>query len=139
MNATPDQQGDPEAVTVQELLLALMTYPLDAPLWTGENGVGGGALMVDVSPGDDTVTVWEGHVWERPKAYERPDEVVRVVERGHPGDDFAVAQEFLDWLRSQSIGLVNPGHGHNETDSPVLEAQRARLAQAFAERGDAER
>lgn len=141
MNAAHGESADPQPVTVQELLLALVTYPLDAPLWTTENGGGGGELWVDTDPGDTgaevNMAVWTGHAWERPKAYEPP--VVRIVERGHPGDDFAVAQEFLDWLRSQSIGLVNPGHGHNETDSPVLEAQRARLAQAFAERGDAER
>lgn len=123
--STPNPNADPEVVTVRELLLALVTYPLDAPLWTTENGGGGGELWVDTDPGDTgaevNMAVWTGHAWERPKAYEPP--VVRIVERGHPGDDFAIAQEFLAWLRP------------DDRD----ESTWTDLAREFAEREDDER
>lgn len=125
MNAAHGENAEPQPVTVRELLLALVTYPLDAPLWTTENGGGGGELWVDTDPGDTgadvNMVIWEGNAWERPKAYRPPE--VRIVERGHPGDDFAIAQEFLNWLRP------------DDRD----ESTWADLAREFAERGDDQR
>ncbi len=128
--ATPE----PEKVTVAELLLALASYPLDAEVTTYENGGGGGALQVTLVDGEEWAELWEGHRYERPKHYERPDVIVQEVQRSDAGEEFAIANEFLAYLRSQSISLVHDGQGHNETASPILPTTRARLAEEFATR-----
>lgn len=121
--ATPE----PKRTTVAELILALASYPLDGVVTIVDPFVDLG-VIVD----DDYHTVYHEH--EGTTHYERPDVIVQEVQRGDPGDDFVTAGEFLDWLRSQSIGLSTPAHGHNETDSPLPESARARLAEEFARR-----
>lgn len=118
-------------VTVAELLLALASYPQDATVTIADP-----FMDLGVEIGDDYQTVYQRG--ERAHHYEPPavEETAAPVEpkRSHPGDDYAAAQDVLDWLRQRGIGLVNPGQGHNETASPVPEAQRAQLARDFAAR-----
>jgi hypothetical protein len=113
-------------VTVAELLLALASYPQDAIVTIADPFIDLGVMV-----GDEYHTVYEFNTVTH---YERPDIVVQEVERSHPGDEFAIANEFLTWLRRQSIGLTNVGQGHNETASPVGRTQLDRLPQQFAER-----
>lgn len=128
----PRKKADPPTVphvTVAELLLALASFPQDASLTTYENGGGGGSLAVLV--GDEFVELWDGHYLDRPHHYVAPAAV--VVERGHPGDDFEVAQEFIAWAKRSDLALVHPGRGHGELDSPVRESA-VEIAQRFASR-----
>lgn len=122
-----------QPVTVAELLLALATYPLDAPLSTYENGSGGGAILVELVEGEAWVDVWTGTWDERPQ--HRPNEIVKVVRRSEPLDDFAAAKEFLEWLRAQHYGMpqVATGGGHNEPTS-YRDLSPAELAEEFARR-----
>lgn len=124
-------------VTVAELLLALASYPQDAP--------------VDISPYASLTTFIVGDpesewraIWEpypgdgsgqRPRHYRRPDIIERVIRRSEPMDDFAAAREFLEWIAAEGYEppRQSTGGGHNEPttyrDLPALE-----LAQKFAER-----
>lgn len=125
--ATPD----PKPTTVAELLLALASFPQDAHVVTSENGSGGGALAVMID--DDWIDLWEGHDYECPKHYERPDVILEAVERSHPGEEYAIAVELLEWLGRHDVVLYTPGHGHNETASPLHRKPRE-LAEEFADR-----
>jgi hypothetical protein len=127
---TPEPQ---QPVTVAELLLALATYPLDAPLSTYENGGGGGAIQVELAEGEAWVDVWTGTWDERP--HRRVEEIVKVVRRTDPLDDFAAAKEFLEWLQGQRYGMprVSTGGGHNEPTT-YRDLGPAELALEFAER-----
>lgn len=116
-------------VTVGELLLVLASFPQDAPLTSWENGGGGGTIAAMI--GDETIAIWEGGYIDRPQHYVAPTAV--VIERGHPGDDFALAQDFLAWMDSADLVLRHPGHGHGEGDLYVS-ATDLEIAQRFAER-----
>ena len=116
-----------KTTTVAELLLALASYPQDAEVTMSDPFVDLG-VIVD----GDYFTVY--HKYEGAAHYERPDIIVREVERGHPGDDYATAQEFLEWLRSRGITLAWMGRGHGELDTPIQPDQRARLAEQYASR-----
>lgn len=118
---------EPEPVTVAELLLALASYPQDAVVTIADP-----FIDLGVTVGEDYHTVLDMH--EGVTHYQRPDVVVQEVERAHPGDEYAIAAEFLSWLRENDIELSHPGHGHNETSSSVMKVTRDRLAEQFAER-----
>lgn len=124
---TRKKPAEPAPVTVAELLLALASYPLDGVVTIADPYIDLG-VMVD----DDYHTVL--HMHEGVTRYERPDIVVQEVERSDAGEEFAIANEFLAFLRSRSIRLTSAGQGHNETDSPLPEVARARLAEDFATR-----
>lgn len=121
-------------VTVAELILALATYPLDAPLATYENGGGGGVIQVEPVDGEVWTVVWTGRWDERP--LHRATEAVKVVHRADPLDDFAAAKEFLEWLQAQRYGMPrrSTGGGHNE---PITyrDLDPTELAKEFAQRG----
>jgi len=121
--ATPD----PHEITVAELLLALATFPQDATLSTTDPFVEVGVLVAG-----EWHPLIEWHA--AAQRYERPDVVVQEVQRSDAGEEFAIANEFLAYLRTSSISLVHDGQGHNETASPLLPATRARLAEEFATR-----
>lgn len=127
---TPEPQ---KPVTVAELLLALATYPLDAPLSTYANGGGGGAILVELVEGEAWVDVWTGTWDERP--HRRVEEIVKVVRRADPLDDFAAAKEFLEWLQTQRYGMpqVSTGGGHNESTT-YRDLDPAELAEEYARR-----
>lgn len=137
MTARKKVQPEPAPVTVAELLLALASYPQDAPLWTCENGTGGGEVWVDVDPSDTSaesnMCIWEGHAYERPA--HRAEEIVKVVRRAEPMDDFAAAKEFLEWLQAQHYGMpkVSTGGGQNEPTT-YRDLTPAELAEEFARR-----
>ena len=120
----------PKPVTVAELLLALATYPLDAPLATVENG---GGLLVEITDGEGWVDVWTGTDHERPQ--HRAADVVKIVRRSDSLDDFAAAKEFLEWLQAQRYGMpqVSTGGGHNEPTT-YRDLDPAELAEEFARR-----
>lgn len=126
---TPEQTP----VTVAELLLALATYPLDAPLSTYENGGGGGAIQVELAEGEAWVDVWTGTWAERP--HRRVEEVVKVVRRADPLDDFDAAKDFLEWLQAQRYGMPREatGGGHNEPTT-YRDLDAAELAEKYARR-----
>lgn len=119
-------------VTVADLILALATWPLDAELYTGENGGGGGYIATDIE--GEFFEIWEGNDGNPPQ--HRPEEIVKVVRRSEPLDDFAAAKEFLEWLQAQR-GYVQPqvatGGGHNEPTS-YRDLSPAELAEEFARR-----
>lgn len=121
--ATPE----PEPTNVGDLILALASYPLDAEVVISDPFIDLGVMV-----GEDYHTVYQAH--EGTTRYERPDVVVQEVQRSDAGEEFAIANEFLGYLRAHSISLVHDGQGHNETASPLLPATRARLAEEFATR-----
>ena len=122
-------------VTIAELLLALASFPQDATVHPAADE-SDAEVFIEVEIDGVAYTLLQSG--ERAHHYEPPvvEETTPTTEpkRSHPGDDYAAAQDVLDWLRQRGIGLVNPGQGHNETASPVPEAQRAQLARDFAAR-----
>lgn len=116
-------------VTVADLILALATWPLDAELQTGESG-GGGYIATEIE--GEFFEIWEG---DSTPPQHRPNEIVKVVRRSEPLDDFAAAKEFLEWLRAQHYGMpqVATGGGHNEPTS-YRDLSPAELAEEFARR-----
>jgi len=131
MTARKKPQPEPPAVTIAELLLALATYPLDAVVTTGENRGGGGEVYAWIE--GEPFDVWTGNVWERPN--HRPGEIIKVVQRSDPMDDFAAAKEFLEWLQTQRYGMPHEatGGGHNEPTT-YRDLDPATLAEEFARR-----
>lgn len=119
--------SDPIRITVADALLALASYPQDAELITTDPFVPVGVMV-----GDEVHELLD---WQNAaQHYERPDVIVQEVSRSDAGEEFAIANEFLGYLRAHAISLVHDGQGHNETASPLLPATRARLAEEFATR-----
>lgn len=112
-------------VTVAELLLALASYPQDATVTIGDP-----FIDVYVMVGDNYRTVYRqgerAHHYEPPAVEEAED---APAPRRHAGDDYAAAQDFLEWLRSQEIGLIS------DEGSPARDNSRDSLAARFAARG----
>ena len=120
-------------ITVADLLLALATYPQDATLTMADPT----ELGMMINNGNDHPEYEMLIDWEHGEAlrYRRPDVVREVVHRSNPGDDFATAQEFLEWMHSSDLVLRHPGHGHGELDGFVMKSA-TEIAEAFARRAD---
>lgn len=126
-----DPAPNPEPVTVAELLLALATYPLETPVEVSD-GYGAGSKLFALIEGEH-VEVWGDEREARP--HRRDKEIVKVVRRADPLDDFAAAKEFLEWLQGQRYGMpqMSTGGGHNEPTT-YRDLDPAELAEEFARR-----
>jgi len=139
MTARKKVASEPKPVTVAELLLALASYPQDAEVHISDPYV---AIMIRVEgdPIEEYHSFWEpmettSIVASRPQHYQRPDIVERVVHRSEPMDDFAAAQEFLEWLQGQHYGMPreSTGGGHNEPTT-YRDLTPSELAHEYAQR-----
>jgi hypothetical protein len=128
--AAPAEQKE---VTVADLILALASYPQHATVGTSD---GYASLMID-TPEHPTEVVQVAYDPEGPTVhhYERPDIVERVIHRSDPLDDFAAAQEFLEWLQTKHYGMPreSTGGGHNEPTT-YRDLKPAELAREYATR-----
>ncbi|QDP45552.1 hypothetical protein SEA_FUZZBUSTER_68 [Microbacterium phage FuzzBuster] len=121
-------------ITVADLLLALATFPQDAVLTTNDEHIDVGVLIDNGEDHPEYVMLIDWHHSEALR-YRRPDIVREIVHRNSPGDDFATAQEFLEWLGKSDMVLRRPGHGHNELDGPVMKSG-IEIAEEFARRSE---
>lgn len=123
----------PPPVTIRDLLLAVASYPQDAVVDLDHSAVITVALGEQPEGVDEFAVLWEP--LEAPQHYQRADVVERVIRRSDPLDDFAAAQEFLEWLRERGYQppRQSTGGGHNEPTS-YRDLEPTELAQEFATR-----